>query len=241
MYPLSHLYVSLRVMETINPSLALGSILPDMLVGAGLEWDNAHRVFQNPLSAPEAASLPLMVGASLHGIGLPGLDYYSDISFEQGEGYAFQKAVFIEEDIANLGVNPDHAIWRGHNFVEMAIEIELHQNHQELWSYLDQASKDNRLLNEVNDLSKSLEAPRPHITPLVLERFLAIRGEKRTLTKDYADKLNQIYSLSIEPKEIEGIVNKAFSFIQEDYEDFLEKAIGKIKISLEQSPLAENY
>lgn len=234
-YPLSHLYVSSQILGHMDTSLALGSVLPDVLVGSGVVWRKAHhstgRPFREHLVTPS-----LRVGAALHGIDLPGLDYDSDVSFGEGRGYAYQKAVHIEEDLLRLGVEPEHALWRGHNFVEMAIEIELNRHHSHLWQYLNEGQQDPALMTQITQLAESLEATRPEAATAVLDRFLNIRGEQERLARDYAAKLNRIYSLALEPDQIEQVIAKIAVIIASDYRDFLDRSIHRIRQALADSP-----
>jgi hypothetical protein len=236
MYPLSHIYVSSKILDEMDASLALGSVLPDVLVGTGILWREAHHSTRAPFE--EHLHSPfLRIGAALHGIDLPGLDFFSDVSYAEGKGYAYQKAVHIEEDIINLGVNQEHALWRGHNFVEMAIEVTLNEQHSQFWQYLKQGQQDENLMAQITRLANELEANQPDVAPLVLDRFLTIRGQKENLAKDYATKLNRIYSLTIEPSQCENIITKAMELIETDYRQFLDNSIQTIQLALANSTL----
>ena len=81
MYPLTHLYFTKNVLGRLSSALALGSVLPDILTSVGMKWKEAHS--QNIFPHKE------MLGNLIHGINLPGLDYYSDCAFE-GRKVAFQ-------------------------------------------------------------------------------------------------------------------------------------------------------
>lgn len=236
MYPLSHIYVSGEVLAEMDASLALGSVLPDILVGSGIIWREAHHSTRDPFREHLISPL-LQIGAALHGIDLPGLDYFSDVSYQGDKGYAYQKAVHIEEDIVNLGVQQEHALWRGHNFVEMAIEIILNEEHSHLWQYLHESRQNEHLIAQVTRLAQKLEATYPDAAPLVLDRFLTIKGQKKNLAQDYAAKLNRIYSLTIEPKECETIITKTMELIKLDYRTFLDNSIHTIQQAMNDGTL----
>lgn len=238
MYPLSHIYVSYRALNQMDSHTALGSVLPDILVGTGIPWRKAHHStkapFQEHLTSPS-----LRLGAALHGIDLPGLDYFSDISYQNGKGYAYQKASLIENDVMEMGVQPDHALWRGHNFIEMAIEIKLSQQHPELWQYLFEAQKNDNLHNQVSMLANSLGATHPELAPQVLNRFLTLQGQVDSLAQDYAKKLSNFYSLPVDPTNCKTIITKSMAIVQEDYQEFLANSINAIQQAIEKSPLKE--
>lgn len=238
MYPLSHIYVSYRTLNQMNPPTALGSVLPDILVGTGIPWRKAHHsteaLFQECLTIPS-----LRLGAALHGIDLPGLDFYSDVSYQNGKGYAYQKASLIEHDVVGLGIEPDHALWRGHNFIEMAIEIQLSEKYPELWQYLFEAQKDDHLHNQIRRLANSLGATRPEFAPRVLNRFLTIQGQIDSLAQDYASKLSNFYSMSVDPAQCKTIITKSIAIVQEDYQEFLTSSISAIQQAIEKSSFQE--
>lgn len=238
MYPLSHIYVSYRTLNQMDPPTALGSVLPDILVGTGIPWRKAHHSTEAPFQE-HLISPALRLGAALHGIDLPGLDYFSDISYQNGKGYAYQKAALIESDVKEIGVQPDHALWRGHNFIEMAIEIELSQQHPELWQYLFEAQGNDNLHHQVRMLADSLGATRPELAPQVLNRFLTIQGQVDSLAQDYARKLSNFYSLSIDPAKCKTIITKSMAIVQENYQEFLANSISAIQQALEKSSLKE--
>lgn len=233
MYPLSHIYVSYCALNHMDPPTALGSVLPDILVGTGIAWRKAHRATEAPFQK-HLLSPALRLGAALHGIDLPGLDYFSDISYRNSKGYAYQKAVLIEKDVVELGVQPDHAAWRGHNFIEMAIEITLSQQFPHLWQYLFEAQNGAHLLCQVEELARALEATHPEKVPQVLQRFLDIQGKEDALARDYATKLNNFYALSIEPAACKAIIAKSLDIIEADYQTFLTEAIAAIRQVLTQ-------
>jgi len=233
MYPLSHIYVSYCALNQMDPPTALGSVLPDILVGTGIPWRKAHRSTEAPFQQ-YLISPALRLGAALHGIDLPGLDYFSDISYRNGKGYAYQKATFIEKDVIALGVQPEHAAWRGHNFIEMAMEIKLSRQHPQLWQYLEEAQNGTNLLGQVEELARALEATYPERVPQVLQRFLTIRGKEEALARDYANKLNNFYSLSIDPAACQTIIAKCLDIIEADCQSFLSEAIDALRQGLAQ-------
>ncbi|HHW06427.1 MAG TPA: hypothetical protein GXX34_02655 [Clostridia bacterium] len=231
MYPLSHIYVSYCTLNEMDAPTALGSVLPDILVGTGILWRKAHRSTEAPFRE-HLTSPALRLGAVLHGIDLPGLDYFSDIAYQNGRGYAYQKAALIEQDVVALGVHPDHALWRGHNFIEMAIEIRLSQQYPQLWEHLFEAQNGTNLLSQVEKLACALEASHPDRAPLVLQRFLTIQGNEDALAQDYAAKLNNFYSLSLTPADCQAIIGKSLHIIESDYHVFLTHCITAIQQSL---------
>ncbi|HHX51145.1 MAG TPA: hypothetical protein GX711_06880 [Clostridia bacterium] len=231
MYPLTHLYVTARVLGELTPALALGSILPDLLVGTGIPWSKAHQPLDlditNRLENQEIA-----LGAIIHGIDLPGLDYFSDLSYKDEKGYAYQLAACLETEILQLGVHQDHVLWRGHNFIEMGVEVLLNEHHPHLWLFLEKARILTHLQDEVQLLVLELRAKRPEFIDNILDRFLKMRGQKNVLAKDYSLKLAAFYQISLSEKQSLSVLDKSLSLVNDSYSDFLEHCIERIAHSL---------
>ena len=223
MYPLTHLYFTKNVLGRLSSALALGSVLPDILTSVGMKWKEAHS--QNIFPHKE-----MLLGNLIHGINLPGLDYYSDCAFEGQEGFAFQYAKHLEMDLTELGIPKEHSIWRGHNFIEMAIEVRLNQTEEsELWKNLELASQDENLKAIIYDFLSEHNYNEIHLVDLALERFLTLRGNLDKLAIDYAKKLSAIYQLHIDPKNCQDLILKAQTLINGHYKSFLEKCCDQIK------------
>lgn len=226
MYPLTHFYVTKLVLNKLNPGLALGSILPDILVGAGLDWQTAHN-YKDLVTENK----DIILGDLIHGTFLPGLDYYSDCSYDGKEGYAFQHARYLYEDIVKLGVPKNHALWRGHNFIEMAVECSVNAENNFLWQYLESAAGEKHLLNEIHLIIASYNLNQK-IVSRILKRFLAIRGETNYLAQDYSRKLNNVYALNLVAPQCLAILNKAADIITCSCGFFLDTCIEKITVNL---------
>ncbi len=125
MYPKTHLYFAQKLFELDSPAFILGCIFPDVAGVAGISREFSHacgrrllREWKKPLQAEFA------LGVATHGNDPQGLDYYGDekyLDFEKG--YCFAKSRLIEKETIALGIPPEMAWWKGHNIVEMAIEI----------------------------------------------------------------------------------------------------------------------
>lgn len=222
MYPLTHLYVTKQVLGKLTPALALGSVLPDVLVGVGMHWKEAHS--QKSLPHQE-----LLLGNLIHGISLPGLDYYSDCSYQGQEGYAFQYAHHLKNDLAHLGVPKEHTLWRGHNFIEMAIEVMLNQTESNLWQQLELSFHDVELKKIIYSFLHQNNYNKDHLVDLVLTRFLNIRGKIDRLASDYAKKLNNIYHLQLSAADCQKLTLKSKELIINHYKLFIKECCQQIK------------
>lgn len=229
MYPLTHLFITHEVLGYLNPAAALGSILPDILTAAGLPWHQAHG-FKNL----DGIDQDIIRGDWIHGSDLPGLDYYSDCAYKENEGFAFQHALYLRQDLWELGLPKEHLLWRGHNFIEMAVEINLNNTYSHLWSYLEEASKQQDLKKQIYNVMATYGLEKKQILDLVLDRFLNIKGQQELLAEDYADKLNKIYQLNIASENCLELILKSQELIAPHYQNFLNYCIQQIREDLTQ-------
>lgn len=221
MYPLTHLYVTKNVLGELSSALALGSVLPDILTSVGMKWKEAHS--QEVIPHQE-----MLLGNLIHGINLPGLDYYSDCAFGEQEGFAFQYATNLVHDLTKLGIPMEHSLWRGHNFVEMAVEVRLNENENELWQELELAAADEQLKSVIYDFLSNQGFKEAHLVNQALDRFLSIRGRLDKLAEDYAKKLSSIYQIQIDSASCEKLILKSQDLINGNYKVFLEKCCQQI-------------
>lgn len=227
MYPLTHLYVTQQVLGYLNKASALGSILPDILTGAGQKWQQAHN-----FKVLDGLEPDIIRGDLIHGSYLPGLDYYSDCAYMGREGFAFQHAVYLRQELLELELPKEHILWRGHNFIEMAVEINLNKIHNHLWSYLEEASTDLALKKQIYQVMVYYNLDNPNSLDSTLTRFLSIRGQEELLAEDYAQKLNKIYQLNLTAENCLQIIGKSQEIVAEHYQNFLNYCIQQISQDL---------
>lgn len=229
MFPLTHLYMNRRILGRMNPPLALGSVLPDVLSSLGMPWEESHRMKPCCLALhPE-----VRLGDSLHGIGLPGLDYYTDRCFLGGPGYAFRKAGAITPRMAALGLPERDLIWRGHNQVEMAIEVSLGRTHRHLFSCLQEAREDRELLEHTSLVLEEAYGVRGDIAA-VLDSFILMNADSASLGSYYSGKLNRIYRLETTGGQIREIIRAAWQEVRPDHLHFLNYCQERITSSLKR-------
>lgn len=229
MFPLTHLYVNRQVTGTMTPELALGSVLPDILTGLGISWERSHA-----LKPCDGWPRDIQRGDALHGVGLPGLDHFTDQSWNQGPGYAFSKAEHFAGRMKDLGLPDNDLIWRGHNQVEMAIEIQIGRTHRDLFDHLRRASEDSALVRLVEHRIRSLYGVSGSIEPL-LAHFLHLNADPDVLSSQYARRLNNHYNLEIRPEQIASIIDTAWELIRTDYRAFLADCIDRLRDAVTRS------
>lgn len=126
-FPQTHVYFAELVLGRCSDAITLGSIFPDMMVGAGLDHTHAHSLGYELLDlfrhSEELTEFAL--GAVTHGISPRGLDYFGDEKYPGCErGYCFEKGrALVEQTIEACNLPERMGLWKAHNIVEMGIEM----------------------------------------------------------------------------------------------------------------------
>jgi len=128
-FPQTHVYFAERILGRRSDAITLGSIFPDMMVGAGVDHKRAHslglellNMFQDSEELTDFA-----LGAVTHGISPQGLDYFGDEKYPGYElGYCFEKGRgLVEGTIEACNLPERMGLWKAHNIVEMGIEMKI--------------------------------------------------------------------------------------------------------------------
>ncbi|QRN86233.1 hypothetical protein JR334_03140 [Clostridia bacterium] len=226
MFPLTHLYVNQIILGSMNPARAIGSVLPDLLVYNGIDWEDAHSIKKKFMLPRD-----VFLADALHGVALPGLDYYTDKSYRNGNGFAFYKAGHIKEDLSSLGVPERDCLWRGHNVIEMAVEVNIKRFTRMTFEPMRHAIEQTDLLHTLEQsLSDSIGHDIDLTTPLSL--FVSLDGDQNILSKHYSQKLNAFYETEISGPIVSRLIDKAQTHIEKDYTDFLEYCVTRMEKDL---------
>lgn len=129
MMPISHVYVTTKVLNRQSPLLVFGTVLPDIASTSGkkIPRDKIHdapKEFYEFVNSKYPQLGDLAVGVKLHGGVLKGADYYSDdpeAGFALKEGKKIKHLVSDLLQIENEEVNLKFA----HNFIEAGVELNL--------------------------------------------------------------------------------------------------------------------
>lgn len=155
MFPIAHNYMTEQLVRAARPPfdrsfspaeaelLRIGCILPDFVSGMGLDrdrWHEAGRDFYEFCRAQLPEALPLALGAWLHGIDGCGFDTYADEVWQGKMGWCFLKCLpYIPDAVLACNLPKKFALWKAHNLVELAAELELAAAYPELGPKLLQA------------------------------------------------------------------------------------------------------
>lgn len=227
MYPWTHLYVNETILGSLSADQVLGSILPDLLASPQFSWQKAHG-----LKADCPLPCRLILADALHGSQLPGLDYYTDKNYQEGLGYAFLKARPLVAKLKKLGVPAADALWRGHNIVEMAIEVDVRKGPMQDKSYLKDLGQQAPLIEGVQKTLRACFSPCPDLQKGVAY-FAQMDGQAGLLAHHFASRLSQAYNLQLDKDSILELMDFIWPSL-DDYPLFLEKVSRKMNQDLER-------
>lgn len=203
MFPLVHWYFGKR-MAAPSSLLALGGTLPDLGGGMGLERNRAHVAGKELYAwckqeAPEL--LPAAQGMIVHGVDPKGVDYYADEAWSGGErGWCFQLCEpFVPQVIKACALPEKWGLWKGHNFVEMAMELVVKELEPSLSDELMQASADKGAIDALTAGLKNcfdLEEPRIRQMLGLLPVIFSIEDTTaQSLAQHYKENLARMYDI----------------------------------------------
>ncbi len=144
MYPLTHLYFAEKVLGPLDDKIILGSIFPDVTTLIGIDWNRSHTLgldLWRHFRVNNSCLTNFPLGVISHGIFPRGLDYYSDEKYGNFEkGYCFEKArPLIKSVVEACYISPDDGWWKAHNFIEMGVELYIHEKRPELLPLLQKS------------------------------------------------------------------------------------------------------
>ncbi|MFH1787928.1 MAG: hypothetical protein ABH834_00940 [Candidatus Altiarchaeota archaeon] len=234
MFPLVHIYCTKRIVGDASPLLLFGSIFPDIeatgVFSYGTINDNVVG-FSNFIKDNHPDLRDFAEGLLFHEEP-KGVD-----RFVHGEnGYAFVKGRIIVPFVERHF--PKGALEKSHNYVELAVQVLLVEEHPEIQDELQRVLESSRRVS-----SKIAEA---------LSGFFGVGLEKSRESIKIQDELlstmdfssvekavdwyvglsNRLRNANYSKDVITAILEKAVEAVQDDYEDFIEKVIAECKISV---------
>ena len=236
MFPQAHVYFAGVVLDKMNDAVALGSIFPDMAIGAGVKRDVSHNSGMEMLDfLMEDGDLRDFALANItHGVTPGGLDYYGDEKNPPYEkGYCFEKGrALVEGTIRACNIPPEMGWWKAHNIVEMGIEMQVSSS-GEYGKYLYSAFQNRELIAVISDRLGEFY----HVGSLPFARRMSSFPSYIDLSAPTAESLAQKYdfqmqykhSISINIKEVAKLITLASEMVKEDMDDFFLSVTGRVK------------
>lgn len=168
MFPIAHNLMVKKMLESDIPPfnrefspfeiklLNIGSILPDFVIGMGMDRDYGHRMGEEfyeytEANCPEYSALAL--GVWLHGIDGFGFDTYADEKWKDEIGWCFLTCLlYIPKAINACALPREFALWKSHNLVELMAELECAKYDPKLGKNLLEAIHDQEVMKVVTDI-----------------------------------------------------------------------------------------
>lgn len=224
MFPLAHIYMADRIMAAAPGPFAgdfgekpdesldvhwrrlvyVGSILPDFVGGMGLDRNHWHAhgaAFYDFMKRERPKESALALGVWLHGIDGYGFDTYADEAWYSPLGWCFLRCLpYIPQAMAACGLPREYALWKSHNLVELAAELEVAAAYDDLGEKLMLAIHDNSVMQAVIDSLAAFDGGREQNIRRVLqtldERFSILNVTPEDCAAKYLGQLERRHGIT---------------------------------------------
>lgn len=239
MLPLSHTYVSTKVTGRKDSLLIFGSVLPDIATTSKGEVgrDKIHyspKEFYEFVKAKFPGLLDLAVGVRLHSNVDKGADYYSD---DTEIGFAKIEGEKITKDVGKLLEMDDEKInlVLAHNFIETGVDLNLRETCPEVFDLYARSLKEIDLklvavcLSEYLGLGKGLVLKElgNFVEFLSPDHFLSVGNAAKGAVLPLIELR---FGKRVDLKEAERILTTAKEITKNNFLDYLDHAVEKMKI-----------
>lgn len=244
MFPQTHVYFAETVLGRRSDAITLGSIFPDMMVGAGVEHARAHslglellRMFRDSEELTDFA-----LGAVTHGISPRGLDYFGDEKYPGFErGYCFEKGRnLVKQTIEACNLPERMGLWKAHNIVEMGIEMKISRRDQ-YGQILRRAFNNHALIDHLSTVLSAVTGNGERLKnriasfPGYIEVY---RATPESLAGMYRIQMYAKHQININTAKVAHLIEAAAGHVENDLADFFRLAEQHVQkeINILQSP-----
>lgn len=236
MFPQTHVYFAGRVLGNINDAIALGSIFPDMVIGAGVPRDISHNSGRELFAflMENGALCDFARGNITHGVNPDGLDYYGDEKnppFERG--YCFEKGRrFIQATVEACNIPEEMGWWKAHNIVEMGIELHISQR-APYGEILRGAFANTALIEDISCQSGAFfgRDPLPFAGRIAsFPDYIDLEmATPESLARKYEYQMYFKHRIRINTPRVAKLIEEAAQWVDSDLDDFFNKTTGRVK------------
>lgn len=226
MFPQTHVYFAEKVLGRRSDAITLGSIFPDMMVGAGVEHARAHslglellKMFRDSEELTDFA-----LGAVTHGISPRGLDYFGDEKYPGFErGYCFEKGrALVEQTIEACNLPERMGLWKAHNIVEMGIEMKISCRDQ-YGQILRRAFNNHNLINRLSSVLSSVTGDGRRLKKRIatFPGYIEVyRATAESLAGMYRIQMYARHQININTVKVAHLIETAAGRVEDDLADF---------------------
>lgn len=241
MFPQTHVYFAGRVLGNINDAIVLGSIFPDMVIGAGVPRDVSHNSGRELLAflRDNGKLRDFARGNITHGVNPDGLDYYGDEKnppFERG--YCFEKGRrFIQTTVEACNIPEEMGWWKAHNIVEMGIEMHISQR-APYGEILRGAFANEDLIEDICHQSGAFfgRDPLPFAGRIASfpDYIDLARATPESLALKYEFQMYLRHRIRINTPRVARLIDEAARWVDSDLDDFFDTITCKVKKVMEE-------
>ncbi|MCL6478728.1 MAG: hypothetical protein K6T65_09965 [Peptococcaceae bacterium] len=236
MYPQTHVYFAERVLGKINDAVALGSIFPDMAIGAGVTRDLSHGSGTEILKFLEGNHQlrDFALANITHGVDPGGLDYYGDEKNPPYErGYCFEKGrILVEPTIKACNLPEEMGWWKSHNIIEMGIELRISAGGT-YGRYLYEAFQNKNLVEEICERLGSFfgRGSQPFLQRLSsFPSYIDLSASTaESLAAKYDYQMYYKHRIHVNVTEVAKLISLAAEVVEDDIDEFFHSVTEKVK------------
>ncbi|MFZ5631823.1 MAG: hypothetical protein ACOY40_03180 [Bacillota bacterium] len=236
MYPQTHVYFAEKVLGKMNDAVALGSIFPDMAIGAGVNRDLSHGSGLEILKFLESSHQlrDFALANITHGVNPSGLDYYGDEKNPPCErGYCFEKGrILVEPTIRACNLPEEMGWWKSHNIIEMGIEMRVSTGGN-YGRYLYEAFQNKNLVEEICDRLGAFfgRGFQPFLQRLSnFPSYIDLSASTaESLAAKYDYQMYYKHRIHINVAEVAKLISLAAEVVEDDIDEFFRSVTGKVK------------
>lgn len=215
MFPLAHNFMTNRLSADARPPfdrsfsefekrlMLVGSILPDFVAGMGLErdfWHEQGAEFYAFTAQHMPEAVPLALGVWLHGIDGCGFDTYADEVWQGKLGWCFLKCLpYVPDAVIACNLPREYALWKSHNLVEMAAELEVAAHYPDLGRDLLTAIHDEEVMQMIcRTLGEFAGADEKRVCPILQtmeQRFSILNVSAEDCAEKYLAQLQRRHGI----------------------------------------------
>jgi hypothetical protein len=237
MFPAAHLYVATKACRTGEPLFVVGSILPDIFFVRPITHDETHfrtPEFREYLLAHDPSYQLLAAGMMTHGMDPKGVDYLSDVGYDEGVGYAYENSRSLVPAVEkNCKLTGKNAVTAAHNFAEMAVDHLVLRDNPKILSLLRKSLD----IIDRNDIAQHLSGFYPkgdaEVRSAVNEYFDVLHSAKldsiEGLVETEAWVLNKIFNVHIDTNHSRYVLSEAITIVAPTYQQFLDRSMATVR------------
>lgn len=241
MFPQTHVYFAQSVLNKVNDAITLGSIFPDMVIGAGVPRDISHGKGLEMLAYPHAGQFfqDFSYGNATHGNEPTGLDYFGDEQYPPfSKGYCFEKArPIIASTVKACNIPESMGWWKAHNIVEMGIELRISQQ-APYGALIHQAFGNSALISEICQYASAFYQCNPQRIRQCIQgfsHFIDVRPcTPLSLAQTYSIQMHRRHQVNIHLVQVATLIEEASQRVTDDLDVFFQTVTNQVKQTLQE-------